>query len=190
MLILVRFVLKDTVQKILDAANAVIHEKGFSGFTIEEVAREAGISKGGLLHYFKSKDELVKGMVLNFDEKINAAVKQRVSSVSDPSVSDHFCATVIEGFNMVRAYPELNSGLVAAVALNKELLKPMKKNVEEDVKNAEASKDPVFSMLALLASIGLTFLEIMEVDVISEELKDKMLVRILETLEERKGKWS
>jgi AcrR family transcriptional regulator len=38
-------------------------EEGVSGMTLEAVAREAGISKGGLLYHFPSKVALIGGMI-------------------------------------------------------------------------------------------------------------------------------
>ncbi|MFZ5994238.1 MAG: TetR/AcrR family transcriptional regulator [Thermodesulfobacteriota bacterium] len=43
---------------ILEAAGAVFAEKGYSGATIREVARRAGISIGGIYLYFQNKEEL------------------------------------------------------------------------------------------------------------------------------------
>ncbi|MBC7773502.1 MAG: TetR/AcrR family transcriptional regulator [Pyrinomonadaceae bacterium] len=48
---------------LLDAAEAVVARQGIANLTLEAVAAEAGMSKGGLLHHFPSKDRLVEGMV-------------------------------------------------------------------------------------------------------------------------------
>ena len=46
--------------QILDAAIDVMAKNGSANVTMMEVADAAGLSKGGLAHYFKSKDELFK----------------------------------------------------------------------------------------------------------------------------------
>lgn len=48
---------------ILDAADTVLLRKGARGLTIDAVAAEAGLSKGGVLHHFASKDALVAALV-------------------------------------------------------------------------------------------------------------------------------
>jgi AcrR family transcriptional regulator len=48
---------------LLDAAEAVVAREGFANLTLDAVAAEAGISKGGLLHHFRTKDRLVEGLV-------------------------------------------------------------------------------------------------------------------------------
>jgi AcrR family transcriptional regulator len=48
-------------EEILDATEAVIGREGVAGLTLDAVAAECDVSKGGLLHHFPSKDALVRG---------------------------------------------------------------------------------------------------------------------------------
>lgn len=50
--------------RVLDAAEAVVVRQGIGNLTLDAVAAEAGMSKGGLLHHFASKDRLIEAMVL------------------------------------------------------------------------------------------------------------------------------
>ncbi len=45
---------------LLEAAAEVIVEKGLSGLTLDAVAERAGVSKGGLIHHFASKQVLLE----------------------------------------------------------------------------------------------------------------------------------
>jgi TetR/AcrR family transcriptional repressor of nem operon len=45
-------------QKLLNAARALIREKGYSATTVDELCAKAGVTKGGFFHHFKSKDAL------------------------------------------------------------------------------------------------------------------------------------
>jgi len=47
----------------LDAAEEVILRDGIGSLTLDAVAKQAGASKGGLLHYFPSKDALIDSLV-------------------------------------------------------------------------------------------------------------------------------
>lgn len=44
--------------QILDQAIRVIGERGYYGFTVQELAKACGLSNAGLLHHFPSKDQL------------------------------------------------------------------------------------------------------------------------------------
>lgn len=48
---------------LLDAAETVVARQGIASLTLDAVAAEAGMSKGGLLHHFPSKDRLVVALV-------------------------------------------------------------------------------------------------------------------------------
>ena len=63
--------------RILDAAGRILVRDGGESVTIAAVAREAGVSKGGLFYHFASKESLIEGMIARyvstFDELIAAA---------------------------------------------------------------------------------------------------------------------
>jgi AcrR family transcriptional regulator len=51
------------LDQALDAAEEVILRDGIACFTLEAVARQAKLSKGGLLHHYPSKDALIAALV-------------------------------------------------------------------------------------------------------------------------------
>ena len=54
---------EDRPQEITAAAFAAFAEKGYSATRVDEVAKRAGVSKGLLYLYFKTKEELFKAVV-------------------------------------------------------------------------------------------------------------------------------
>jgi AcrR family transcriptional regulator len=66
--------------KILDAAVQVAIRDGILAMTLDAVAREAGVSKGGLLYHFQTKDDLIAGMLDYFTEKVGCALEQRMAA--------------------------------------------------------------------------------------------------------------
>lgn len=69
----------DTRSRLLEAACRLVLEEGVSHLTLEAVAQRAGVSKGGLLYHFSSKDRLVHGMLeyalLKFEQGIDACLE-------------------------------------------------------------------------------------------------------------------
>jgi AcrR family transcriptional regulator len=49
---------REKKERVLNAATDLFAERGFHRTEMDEIARRAGISKGSLYNYFKSKDEL------------------------------------------------------------------------------------------------------------------------------------
>lgn len=52
-----------SLDQILDAGEAVVLRDGMGRLTLDSVARQAGLSKAGLLHHVPSKDALIRAMV-------------------------------------------------------------------------------------------------------------------------------
>lgn len=68
-------------QKILDAALAILHDGDYlTKFSLDSVAEKAGVSKGGLMHHFPSKDALLtsvaKMVIDGFEARVNEGLKQ------------------------------------------------------------------------------------------------------------------
>ncbi|MBP2471463.1 AcrR family transcriptional regulator [Crossiella equi] len=46
-------------ERLVEAATTLFAEKGYQATSVQEIADAAGVTKGGLYHYFKSKAELL-----------------------------------------------------------------------------------------------------------------------------------
>jgi len=77
-------VASETRANVLDAAFRLAHRDGIAAVTLEAVASEAGISKGGLLYHFPSKDALIRGMVDSLREEFEAAAQRAADA--DPEI--------------------------------------------------------------------------------------------------------
>ncbi|WP_067696629.1 TetR/AcrR family transcriptional regulator [Nocardia jejuensis] len=64
-----------TRDRILDALETLLLDKGMSQVTLENVAAAAGVSKGGLLYHFKSKDALLAGLLRRLGERADEQVR-------------------------------------------------------------------------------------------------------------------
>jgi AcrR family transcriptional regulator len=54
--------LEERRQEIICAAEICFANQGIHGTTLEDIRNEAGVSKGAVYHYFKSKEDLVDGL--------------------------------------------------------------------------------------------------------------------------------
>lgn len=61
-------------QQILEAAIRLIGQLGYHGFTVQELARRCGLTNGGLLHYFGSKEQLLVGILEERDRREAAII--------------------------------------------------------------------------------------------------------------------
>jgi AcrR family transcriptional regulator len=66
----------DAHTRVLDAATRVLLRDGAQALTLEAVAKEANVSKGGLLYHFANKQALVAGMVARLVSQFDAAIRE------------------------------------------------------------------------------------------------------------------
>jgi len=59
-------------QNLLDAALALVREKGYSSTSVDELCAQAGVTKGAFFHHFKSKDALAVAAANRWSELTGA----------------------------------------------------------------------------------------------------------------------
>ncbi|HEX4107515.1 MAG TPA: TetR/AcrR family transcriptional regulator [Solirubrobacteraceae bacterium] len=62
-----------TRERILEAASALMFERGVAGTSVDDVKREAGVSSSQLYHYFADKQALVRAVVAYQTDLVLAA---------------------------------------------------------------------------------------------------------------------
>lgn len=73
---------EQTRAALLHAASQLVRERGVSA-TLDDVARRAGVSKGGLLYHFASKQELLLAMAHDWLERFRAEVLAAIDPADD-----------------------------------------------------------------------------------------------------------
>lgn len=72
---------KERQREILNAARKVFETRGYEAWTVSDIAREVGVVEGTVLHYFKSKNNLVAKVIEQFYSDITDAMESGVKSV-------------------------------------------------------------------------------------------------------------
>jgi AcrR family transcriptional regulator len=75
---------EDRPAEITAAALAAFAENGYAATRVDEVAKRAGVSKGLLYLYFKTKEELFKAVIRSF---ISPRIDALISTIEDTELS-------------------------------------------------------------------------------------------------------
>lgn len=169
-----------TQRAILEAANRVVLEQGVDRFTLEQVANEAEISKGGLLYHFPNKEALIRGMIdfylERFTADFNTAAEKEGQSAGRWNRS-YLTTTFADN----QRIPRMSSGLLAAAATDPRLLAPLQEQFAQWVALLnQDGVDPTLAAIVRLVADGLWMMELFGLSAPDEELKAK----VLKTLEE------
>lgn len=159
----------DTRTKLITAAAAVIRRDGAQALTLDAVAAEAGVSKGGLLYHFRSKRELLDGLVARwldeFQEDIDAA-------------GGTFPAGYVRASDGAKAE---EAGLLAALVADPAVLAAVRERYATwQDRIATEGGDPVEATVARLAADGLWLADLLGMAPPQGELREKVMARLLQ----------
>ena len=146
----------------------MIRRDGAQALTLDAVAVEAGVSKGGLLYHFASKRALLDGLVTRwldeFQEDIDAA-------------GPGFVAGYVKASDGAKAE---ESGLLAALVADPEVLAVVRERYATWQDRLVTEGDPVEATVARLAADGLWLADLLGMAPPEGELREQLLARLLE----------
>ena len=143
--------------RVLDAYESLLIDHGTAAATLDAVAAAAGVSKGGLLYHFASKDALAAGLLARLRER-SAADAEAIRSAPDGPVSFYLRTSAPGGgaaTGLARTYLavlRLGDGTAAGQAVRDALAV-----VDADAHAALSAElgDPVLAWIAQLIGDGL-----------------------------------
>jgi AcrR family transcriptional regulator len=172
-----------TKTKLLDACERLILRDGVSSLTIDAVAREAGLSKGGMLYHFRSKDALIAAMVERFMTRLDAEIVEHLKVDHDAPggwVRAYARACMASPGPQLEAELAVNSSLLAAMATDTALMGPLRKRyVEWQDRAVHDGIDPVIATIVRLAADGLWLSELFDLAPPSGALRAQVLDTLL-----------
>ena len=69
----------------MEAALRVLMESGAQALTLDAVAKVAGVSKGGLIHHFNTKEALVRGVINSATQALHDQIESEYEASTDRS---------------------------------------------------------------------------------------------------------
>ena len=167
----------DTKKRLLDAAAVVVRRDGAQALTLDVVAAEAGVSKGGLLYHFKTKRELLDAMLDGWLEEFAAEID--AAREGRPFAHGYVKASDMSGWAAAERATEF--GLLAAMVDQPGTLERVRARYaawQEQL--AEEAEDPVEATVARLAADGLWLNDLLGLAPPAGELRERVMARILE----------
>lgn len=93
--------------EILDTAQRLFAKKGYEKCTVNDILNEIGIAKGTFYHYFKSKEEVLDGII---DRAAKQALERAQAVVLDPELSSQ--EKLLRIFLALRMEDEKDTGMI------------------------------------------------------------------------------
>jgi AcrR family transcriptional regulator len=142
--------------RILTAAEQVVVRDGVGSLTLEAVARQAGVSKGGLLYHFPSKSELIIAIVERLGKRCETA---HAGSMAEDGESAGAFTRAYLAARSAGPDPQkrpILTALLAAAGTDQHYLEPMHKRARQwQQKLEDDGIDPATATIVRLAIDGL-----------------------------------
>ncbi|NEQ18942.1 MAG: TetR/AcrR family transcriptional regulator [Microcoleus sp. SIO2G3] len=169
-----------TRDALLQAASQVVIDKGVEALTLDAVAQQAGVSKGGLLYHFPNKDALMTGMVEQLIRDFEAVLQLEFEQDDAPGAPGQWVRAYIRAtLRFSKQSLALIARLTSIAADSPNLLEAAKVYDQQWRQRIETSGiDPTKATIILLATDGLWLSEVFQVGI----LEEPRLTQVVETL--------
>ncbi len=166
---------RTTRQRLLDAAAVVARRDGASAITLETVASEAGLSKGGLLYHFTTKDALIDALIEDWLDRFEADMV----ALSGELGWARAYARVAAQSHRRSVESATDVAILVAVAGDPRRLEIIGRRYSEwQERLAASASDPVDATVARLAADGLWFADLLGLARPSGQLREDVLARM------------
>jgi AcrR family transcriptional regulator len=168
---------------ILDAAEKLVTKEGAGRLTLDSVAARAGISKGGLLYHFRSKEALLRAMVDRLCQSFDARISEEAGKNSGPGYALHaYVAAALDR----TANGSVASGLLAAIPNDLKLLDPMREHMHRWLIQLRPESESFADRAILwLATEGLWLLELLDLSPLNQTQRRAIAARLIQRAGDR-----
>lgn len=105
---------------LIEATSRVVEDKGISGLTLEAVAQEANVSKGGLLYHYATKDDLIEALNVHVIKNFRTLIDKHVAL--ENSYHEAYLLATLDTLQENVMPFDITTSLLAAIAMNREVL--------------------------------------------------------------------
>lgn len=169
-----------TRDNILIEACRLVEREGITHLTLEKVAKEAGVSKGGLLYHFPSKDELIKGMIDDMIKRSYRDIDKHLPTGENPP-GEWLRAFVRTTFDEVGRKDLMSPGLLAVLLSNPDLVDTWRNAYSDWAQKIEDdNNDLIIATIVRLALEGLWFTDLLGFSPLEGEFREKVQDALIE----------
>jgi AcrR family transcriptional regulator len=162
---------------VLQAALAILARDGPARLTLDAIAAESGISKGGLMHQFRSKEAVLKALLEHQVAHYEAFAQGYTAPETEPCLATQI-ATVREAVSQPLS---VAFALMGAVAQDPGLLTGVRQAAAENVARMTAeAADPDLALLRWAAARGLLLTALQGICPLSAEERERLFARLLD----------
>ncbi len=126
--------LPDKQKKILEAAIQISNEKGFSSATTSEIAKRAGVAEGTIFRYFKTKNDILHGVMLQAikvasNKVVIASIAKIFNNEEQKDLKSILKDILMDRYNMVQKFFPLFRVVISEALFHKDIRDALFENI-------------------------------------------------------------
>jgi len=172
--------------KILDAAELIVRERGATAITMDALAYMTGVGKGGVLYHFKLKSDLYRAMLERYTDRLIEPLHLDASKASEDKYEwlEHFVDFCLHKDELAMTSA---ISIIAAASESPELLEPLRKTYKKRLDRAIANMpDPEMVAIIMLALDGLITFSTISAPPIDDSMREGIYNRMIELIQDMK----
>jgi AcrR family transcriptional regulator len=171
-----------TRRSVIAAAADIVAVEGAGRLTLDAVAERVGLSKGGILHHFATKESLITAMLDEVVANFEVDLQLHLQGESGPgSFARAFLRACLDPDGALTRTLRVSAGILAAVASDRRLLSPLRRRY--DVWRGRLENDgidPAIAELVRSAADGLWLGNVLELGTASAALRQRVFAKLIE----------
>lgn len=169
---------------ILEAAERVITDVGAAHLTLDAVAQAAGVSKGGLLYHFPSKESLLNALAQRYVDSLDHCVAAAKDGLNDEGARE-LKACILGVLGSDPRSKAMGVVLLATAANDLTLLEVIRERIAEYTAEIEANSEN-FARAAIvsLAVDGLKMREALRISPFTDAQREEIVNELLKLADE------
>jgi AcrR family transcriptional regulator len=120
--------------RIIKAAFKIFTKKGYHATTMDDIAKEIGVSKAALYQYFKNKKEILNEIVHSYHTMFREVLRASFEKQSSQAMTEEGSHALLKKY---RLHHEMLFELIAIAGHDEEIKQSLKTEYEKDVKLLE-----------------------------------------------------
>jgi AcrR family transcriptional regulator len=172
-------------ERVLEAAERVVAEVGAARLTLDVVAQAAGVSKGGLLYHFPSKESLLGALAQRYVQTMEHCIEDAKGRISDQDQSRDLKACIVGILGSDPRSKAMGAALLATAANDLTLLEVIRERLAAYNQELVASSaDFARAAIVTLAIDGLMMRESLRISPFTEGERERVVRELMKIADE------
>jgi AcrR family transcriptional regulator len=168
-------------RRAIEAAFSILTRDGVGGLTFDSLARESGISKGGLLHQFRTRQGVLYALLEHQRQQFEQIARSYIAKEGASKAEPNLAAQIAIYRESVNQPHSVARAILAAIIESPTLLDDMK---VADAGKMQALQDEAadldLSLLRYFAASGLAFHSLLGLSPLADSTRNRLFDRLLD----------